>query len=451
MWCAWPAVAAAQIPVVLDYAGFRLEPGTDSCYMEFYYGIDRDKLTFDYLDEDSMWQARIVVTLTVRDTLDAEVKSGSKLVLTHVETRADARRRDVRIFDVLSLYLRPGVYGAHLRVQDQLSGDVGENHIARFAVRDLGTTDALALSDLEFAYGIRWVGDSATAAPAKVKNRYYIEPNPSNFYAPEDSLLYFYGEVYNIEPDPGAYTVHVLILDRFGGLVKDLGPQIVARPGESALLTYGVRIQDLEPNARYTVAVEVDHGDQSASVRDSFWLGGSVMLPVASAQESFTEEDAALYLRLLQYIATAVELQEYQALGLQGKSLFLERFWETRDPDPQTPENEYREEHVRRFNLANEWYSRSMVQRDDGWNTDRGRVLIMYGVPDEIVENASSVGSWPWERWEYRQLEGGVFFIFLDWKNLGDYRLMHSNKQGERYDPDWQQKIDYEGLDIINR
>ena len=59
---------------------------------------------------------------------------------------------------------------------------------------------------------------------------------------------------------------------------------------------------------------------------------------------------------------------------------FIENFWLRRDPTPDTPENEFKEEHYRRIAYANEHFAAGMP----GWKTDRGRIYIMYGPPDEI-------------------------------------------------------------------
>jgi GWxTD domain-containing protein len=260
-----------------------------------------------------------------------------------------------------------------------------------------------------------------------------------------------YAEVYNLEPDPPEYYVHIWVLDRFGGIVRDLGIDTVTRPGESALLVYGLQLAGLAQGERHMLALEVEHGENVATARDSFWLGIGPAGSVAGAQKEFTEADAKLNQQFITYIATPGEMKEYQALGLEGKQRFLDAFWRQRDPNPNTEVNEYLQQHIARFIVANDRFSRSMLQRDDGWNTDRGRVLILYGDPSRIVQQPSAVGTWSWERWEYDTIEGGVFFIFLDWKNLGDYRLMHSNMRGERYDPEWQKKIEVEGLDILSR
>ncbi len=59
---------------------------------------------------------------------------------------------------------------------------------------------------------------------------------------------------------------------------------------------------------------------------------------------------------------------------------FIEAFWQRRDPTPDTEENEFKEEHYRRIAYANEHYAAGIP----GWKTDRGRIYIMYGPPDEI-------------------------------------------------------------------
>jgi GWxTD domain-containing protein len=347
--------------------------------------------------------------------------------------------------------LPPGLYRATLSVADLVGDAGGEMQIDTVHVRAYEQPgDTLLLSDLQLAYKIQFVGD--TLASQKVKNGYYIEPNPGGLYAPEDSVIFFYGELYNLAPEPTSFRVRLWILNTAGDVVKQLPPRFAPRLGESALLTYGLGLGDLPVGARYQLAVEVDQGDRSVSGHKYFWLGhGAAGPPVASTDEPFTDEDAEFNEHFLAHITTAEEMREYRALNLDGKRRFLLDFWRRRDPDPSTPQNEFYQEHARRFAVANEKFSRALQHRNDGWNTDRGRVFILYGPPDDIIYSSSSIGSLPWERWEYRQLEGGVFFIFVDENNLGVYRLVHSNKQGEKQDPDWEERIQREGLDIINR
>jgi hypothetical protein len=76
-----------------------------------------------------------------------------------------------------------------------------------------------------------------------------------------------------------------------------------------------------------------------------------------------------------------------------------------------------------------------------GWNTDRGRVFIMYGEPDEIERYPSSVDIKPYEVWHYYSIENGVEFDFVERSGFGDYILVNSTKRGELRDDQWQRYL----------
>ena len=64
----------------------------------------------------------------------------------------------------------------------------------------------------------------------------------------------------------------------------------------------------------------------------------------------------------------------------EEREQFIEAFWQRRDPTPDTVENEFKEEHYRRIAYANERFSSGIP----GWRTDRGRIYIMWGKPDQL-------------------------------------------------------------------
>ena len=88
-------------------------------------------------------------------------------------------------------------------------------------------------------------------------------------------------------------------------------------------------------------------------------------------------------------------------------------------------------------NTANQQF-REMKQ---GWRTDRGRVLLLYGVPDEIERFPYSAENKPYEIWKYFSIQGGVIFVFVDKRELGRYELVHSTARGELNDPEWERWI----------
>ncbi|MFZ1010272.1 MAG: GWxTD domain-containing protein [Candidatus Sulfotelmatobacter sp.] len=128
---------------------------------------------------------------------------------------------------------------------------------------------------------------------------------------------------------------------------------------------------------------------------------------------------------------------------------FIEAFWQRRDPTPDTEENEYKEEHYRRIAYANEHYAAGIP----GWKTDRGRIYIMYGAPDEneshpsggtyerpINEGGGETSTFPFEDWRYRYIEGigqEVIIEFVDTCMCGDYHMTidRSEKDALLYTP----------------
>jgi len=147
------------------------------------------------------------------------------------------------------------------------------------------------------------------------------------------------------------------------------------------------------------------------------------------AYKDWLEKDVA-------YIITDEERKAFKKLETDDeREHFIEEFWRRRDPDPDTDENEYREEYYERIAYANEHFASGIP----GWKTDRGRIWIMYGKPDETethpsggayqretYEGGGSTSTYPFERWFYRYLPGvgsGIEIEFVDPTGSGEYRI----------------------------
>ena len=136
------------------------------------------------------------------------------------------------------------------------------------------------------------------------------------------------------------------------------------------------------------------------------------------------------------YIITAEEGDAFRHLNTEEeREQFVENFWLRRDPTPDTIENESKEEHYRRIAYSNERFASGKP----GWKTDRGRIYIMHGPPDEIEshpaggmyerpmeEGGGSTSVYPFERWRYRYIEGvgsDIILEFVDISGSGEYRM----------------------------
>src|ERR1017187_6161984 len=138
----------------------------------------------------------------------------------------------------------------------------------------------------------------------------------------------------------------------------------------------------------------------------------------------------------VRYIITSEEMTAFKQLSNdEERDQFIEQFWLRRDPTPDTPENEYKEEHYRRIAYANEHYASGIP----GWRTDRGCIYIVYGPPDEIEshpsggsyqrpmeEGGGETSTYPFEDWRYRYIEGigqEINLEFVDVCGCNDFHL----------------------------
>ncbi len=136
------------------------------------------------------------------------------------------------------------------------------------------------------------------------------------------------------------------------------------------------------------------------------------------------------------YIITDEEKRAFKQLKTdEERQSFVEQFWLRRDPTPDTEENEYKEEHYRRIAYANDHYASGIP----GWKTDRGRIYIAYGAPDEIdshpsggsyerpiEEGGGETSTYPFEDWRYRYIDGvgtNVIIEFVDTTMSGEYKI----------------------------
>jgi GWxTD domain-containing protein len=150
---------------------------------------------------------------------------------------------------------------------------------------------------------------------------------------------------------------------------------------------------------------------------------------LASPYRKWLDEDVV-------YIITSEERSAFLHLTTnEEREQFIEQFWARRNPDPDSPENTFKEEHYRRIAYANEHYASGIP----GWKTDRGRIYIMWGPADEVDSHPSGgtyerpseqgggeTSTYPFEDWRYRYLEGigeNVEIEFVDPTMTGEYHL----------------------------
>ncbi len=149
------------------------------------------------------------------------------------------------------------------------------------------------------------------------------------------------------------------------------------------------------------------------------------------------------------YIISDEERAAFKQLTTdEEREKFVEQFWARRNPVPGSAENQFKQEHYRRIAYANEHFADRSPKGLAGWRTDRGRIYIQYGPPDEIETHPAGVTSqrraatggvdtqtYAFEQWRYRLIDGvgqNIILEFVDKAGDGEYRMTMDPNQQEQ-------------------
>jgi len=185
----------------------------------------------------------------------------------------------------------------------------------------------------------------------------------------------------------------------------------------------GIPQQDQDQQNQQTKA------DQKKAAKEAKKKEHDLYKELDSSYRKWLDEDVV-------YIISPEERSAFLHLTTnEERESFIENFWQRRNPDQDSPENTFKEEHYRRIAYANEHYASGIP----GWKTDRGRIYIMWGAPDETdshpsggtyerppEEGGGETTTYPFEDWRYRYLEGigeNVIIEFVDPSGSGEYHL----------------------------
>jgi GWxTD domain-containing protein len=278
---------------------------------------------------------------------------------------------------------------------------------------------------------------------------YDIIPNASRIFVDNQNQLYAFLEVYNLKFDPAKtsnYKVKYSIVNLNGKEMITTNWRTKKKPGESAVEINNLNIADLS-NGLYDLKAEIEDEStqQTVSLVKRFYIQRSSAQtnPAALNAETLqlegkSEKELDEMFGPLRYLSTETEIKRYRKSDLEGKKQIILHFWDKRDSNPKTPENEDRIAYEERLQYVNIQFG---TGRNAGWKTDFGRVYLIYGIPSEIERFPSALENKPYQIWHYNEVEGGVKFYFVDKSGFGTYELVHSTARNELQDVDWERWI----------
>ncbi len=445
--CVVSPAHSQNLDVNFDFSTFRYD--TSKSFMELYYNFSLAGLKL--VKSDSLYVDSLMFNIKLEETgsdSNALGQSWAVPVAAHDTTAADLNQAFV---GQIGLAVRPGNYLMRVEATDHnnsISVDSVVGHITVPAY----SFKKLQVSDIELCSNITEAG----SGPHGIfyKNTYNVIPNAREVYGAGLPIIFYYAEVYNI-PDSArdsVFTVESEVRDSFGQVLKSRTIR-KRKFGDTSVEVGTVNGSDLKTGSYTFLLTIVDSvaNEYARSSRRFFvynpGLGapenpgssrlGASMLSTVFASMGLQEIDREF--EEARYIATSREKEEFGQLhSLPAKRQFLFDFWQKRNPDPVMSTNKYRIDYLQRVAYANDHFR---VGATPGWKTDRGRIYITYGKPDQVESHPNESSSKPYEIWYYNSIQGGVSFDFVDRTGFGDYTLVNSTARNEIHNGNWQQYL----------
>jgi GWxTD domain-containing protein len=380
-----PLVSEGSLVFHVDLAGYRGSEGrTDQ---EFYVSITNDQVGFS--EQDGIWQGELRLEIVVKDGDGKRVLELKSKLRPEALTDLDAEDRGIVQIIREGGELAPGVYELAVKLVDEKTLKPGLFNQMRnvkmrgvasgwIEIHDFGGSQ-MGLSDLALVRSVRVAGQEAFG-----RHGVDFDPNASRLYGLVLPAVRCYLEVYagSAFSEGTSFLVRTRVLDRGEVPVLERKTRMVPKGASFVVVDeLPLRPREIAPG-RYFLDVGVfnESTREMASVRRSFDIIWSVT--------SWGQDPEAL-LQEMALLMRDSEYRELTNLSAGAREVYLAEYWRDLDPDPDTAQNEALIAFRQRVIHADRQFE-STLQR--GVLTDRGRIYVRYGPPDDIAFEYSSAG-----------------------------------------------------------
>jgi len=394
--------------ILLDYAVF---PSSESnqVRLEVYYQTYNSALPFRQVGKFLEAEYEVAIEIVNNDGQPVVSRREDREVRVADITQAHSRN-DYRIGQV-NFEIPAGKYELVFVLSDKHS-DATIRRELKLRLKSFKASKP-KLSDIELVL-------TATVADS-VRNDFFkanmdIIPSLSKqFGAEDDACLMFYLEIYRGTDSYDKVTVEtVLRHNRHGVMYRDTLQTILDKAITCQLKE--ISIKEFRAG-KYELNVQL-HGRRGKKLSEK-----KVILEVPWNQTTLLKYEYKEAVAQLEFIAEPGETKKLKAISDYEERLrAFNEFWAERDPNPSTPINELKVRFYYRINTANKLFT---IMGHQGWRTDRGRILIQYGEPDQIDDYPFALNQPPYQQWHYYEQGPYRKFTFVDKNEDGDYRLVY--------------------------
>ncbi|TNE27217.1 MAG: GWxTD domain-containing protein [Bacteroidetes bacterium] len=437
----------AKLPSIEVFMSQYWHPASGP-YIELYVFSDPSTLRFEPID--SKFQSGIQIDIHIKDG-DETIAEKSEQVLSPALLDTN---NSFEIVHLMKLAIPDGKWQIELKLSD-IYGQYYK--VLKDSIEIVGPK-AFMLSRLQLTLPV---------APSPAWNRYGIPVYPKSlegvsYFPTEDTLIQLYSEIYQPK-DEDAVAVYTSFIEANSGRTVS-NSERVFRKSAAPLTPLAVRYDIRElPTGSYFAKLWIKNREGVVIASDSVKFGRyntrvntnmELELPpdyISFIPPNTSLEDLKRMVDCLHPISTDHQIIQARGLVKDGDSTqlhnYVDAFWNRQSPtNPAVAFNQYMEriaEADERFGMGNR----------PGYLTDRGRVWMQYGEPSNTESSNFDNATYPWEIWRYDRLlapnrpsQVNKVFIFVNRDVAGNnFRLEHSDANGENYNPQWKYQVNRVG------
>jgi len=396
-----PIFLSAELNVYFDCNRFPAE--NENTTFEITYKVFDSDL--DFTAQDNILLAQLHVNFNIYNANGQELYNKDFIRQIKVDLDKTSIYQDEFFIDKMKATVTPGLYKFSIDIQDRVNGD-SITWEKTFYTLDCAHMN---LSDIEISSFHH--SDSTAEFQDFKRNNVLFLVNPNHLFDPakDDGFTYYFEVFQNVStlenPLEGKWILTIQGKDQNSvyNEEKDFSSTFTIKP-----FWKWIPVSQWEPGT-YGLSLNLysnDNPDEPIASREE-------LIFIQESQQTISRVEIEKEYRYAKYFLTNYEENVYKNLDDEGCAEFLKRFWEQNDPNPKTEQNEYKEEIIRRVNYAN----RNFSHYGDGWKSDRGRIYIRQGKPEEVIDKSYEFDAKPYIIWKY----------YLDGKTYLYIRGFHQN------------------------
>lgn len=310
---------------------------------------------------------------------------------------------------------------------------------------------SVKMSDIELSTSISKSTDKSSLF---YKNTLEVVPNAAGLYGKNINELHYYAELYNLSSSniSDEFTIKNRILSTNNEELYSTEKKL--KRGVESRVDFGMVKIDTMKTGSYVFELSVIDPVKNINVikTKKFFLYTTTDDKMSSNKGNedylksefalMTEKDLDDMFEKTLYIRQNTETNNYKSFRtVEEKRKFMYDFWKKRDSDLSTPQNEYLKSYFKRMGEANKQFKEDYKE---GWKTDRGRIYLLYGVPNDVDFFPFESDTKSYIIWKFNSLpgQGPTEAIFIEKETgTGVYRLVSSTIRGEFRDDNWRELL----------